>query len=72
MVVGVLAGAKDWELLVDVQTVQTVPAEVLSTSLRPDMVWISRDARQVIMMELTVPWESRMEEARERKRGKYA
>ena len=44
----------------------------METSLRPDMVLLSVTSKQVILLELTVPWEERMEEASERKREKYA
>lgn len=39
--------------------------------LRPDIVLVSEITRQVALLELTVPWEDRMEEAFERKRAKY-
>lgn len=41
------------------------------TSLRPDLVWTSDSTKQVVQLELTVPWEDRMEEAHERKKAKY-
>ncbi|KAL1276035.1 hypothetical protein QQF64_035658 [Cirrhinus molitorella] len=41
------------------------------TSLRPDIVLWSRGTKQVVLIELTVPWEERMEEAYERKLKKY-
>ena len=43
----------------------------METSLRPDMPLLSETFKQVIFLELTVPWEERMEEASERKREKY-
>ena len=63
---GMLAAVDDWEVLVDEQGDQTMPAEVVLTTLRPLLVRVSRAARQVIIMELTVPWEARLDEARER------
>ena len=47
------------------------PDHVTSTSLRPDIVLSSVSSRQVLLIELTVPWEDRIEEANERKRSKY-
>ena len=41
------------------------------SALRPDMVLFSNSTRQVILWELTVPWEGNIEEAHERKLGKY-
>lgn len=40
-----------------------------ATSLQPDMVMWCLPAKTVMMAELTVPWEERMEEALERKKG---
>lgn len=48
------------------------PKDIVETSLRPDIVLLSETSKQVILLELTVLWEERMEEARERKREKYA
>jgi hypothetical protein len=38
------------------------PPEILSTKLRPDIVIWSSRGRKVIVLELTVPWEERMED----------
>lgn len=35
------------------------------------MIIVSEFTKQLIMLELTVPWEKRMDEANERKRTKY-
>jgi len=43
----------------------------VQTSLRPDTIMVSETTRQLILLELTVPWEERMEEAQKRKRAKY-
>ncbi len=47
------------------------PEEIVVTSLRPDIVLWSQATMQVALIELTVPWEERIEEAHERKLGKY-
>ncbi|KAK6172576.1 hypothetical protein SNE40_016203 [Patella caerulea] len=47
------------------------PAEIAATSLRPDIVIWSQGTRQAVLLELTVPWEDRIEEAYERKMAKY-
>ncbi|KAI8514691.1 hypothetical protein Bbelb_072820 [Branchiostoma belcheri] len=47
------------------------PEEVAATNLRPDMGLWSKQRKKVIMIELTVPWEERVEEAHERKAPKY-
>lgn len=41
------------------------------TTLRPDVSLLSETTGQVVLLELTVPWEDRMEEAFEGKRAKY-
>ena len=66
-----MATADDWELLADLGTRLKFPEEVTSTNLRPDIVLLSRRTKQLAIVELTVPWETRMEEAHERKLTKY-
>ena len=56
---------------VDLDKQLKFPDHVTSTSLRPDIVLSSVSSRQVLLIELTVPWEDRIEEANERKRSKY-
>ncbi|VDI54010.1 Hypothetical predicted protein [Mytilus galloprovincialis] len=41
------------------------------TNQRPDIVIWSASTKQAILLELTVPWEERIEDANERKRLKY-
>lgn len=69
---GLLANARDWHLQVDLGRQLNFPNHITATSLRPDMVITSESTRQVVIVELTVPWEDRLEEANERKRAKYA
>ncbi len=69
---GLLANARDWHLQVDLGRQLKFPNHITATSLRPDMVITSESTRQVVIVELTVPWEDRLEEANERKRAKYA
>jgi len=47
------------------------PQHVVETTLRPDIVLLSEATKNLVMLELTVPWEDRMEEAFERKEEKY-
>ncbi|XP_062387675.1 uncharacterized protein LOC134076569 [Sardina pilchardus] len=68
---GLLATARDWQLKVDLGRQLKFPENITVTTLRPDMVLVSETSRQVVLLELTVPWEDRMEEAFERKRAKY-
>ncbi|KAI4892962.1 hypothetical protein NFI96_004432 [Prochilodus magdalenae] len=66
-----LSSAPDWELRVDLGRQLKFPEYVTSTTLRPDVVLTSVSSKQVLLVELTVPWEDRMEEGNERKRLKY-
>lgn len=68
---GLLSTASDWELRVDLQQQLKFPTEIVITTLRPDMILWSKSTRQVIMIELTVPWEENVQIAYERKRHKY-
>ena len=68
---GLLTTATDWHLEVDLVKQLKIPTKISSTRLRPDMTIISDSTKQLIILELTVPWEERMEEANERKRAKY-
>nr|XP_034331688.1 uncharacterized protein LOC117690947 [Crassostrea gigas] len=68
---GLLGTAGDWQMRADLKTRMQFPTEVASTNKRPDIAIWSLASRQVIVVELTVPWEERMEDAYERKMGKY-
>ncbi|KAJ7995782.1 hypothetical protein DPEC_G00248160 [Dallia pectoralis] len=68
---GILGTADDWEMRVDLGRQLKFPEKIAVTSLRPDIVLWSQTTRQVALIELTVPWEERIEEAHERKLGKY-
>lgn len=63
--------AKDWEMRVDLGRQLKFPEEIAVTSLRPDIMLWSQTSKQVALIELRVPWEERIEEAHERKLGKY-
>ena len=68
---GVLATANDWQIQVDLKKRLIFPQEIYATSLRPDIVIWSCETKQIVIAELTVPWEDRAEVANERKRTKY-
>nr|XP_057943465.1 uncharacterized protein LOC131138512 [Doryrhamphus excisus] len=68
---GLLATARDWKLRVDLGRQLKFPEHIARTSLRPDLVLTSDATKQAVLLELTVPWEDRMEEAHERKKAKY-
>lgn len=68
---GLLGTAGDWQLKADLNGRMQFPPEVAVTNQRPDIVVWSLSTKQAILVELTVPWEERMEEAYERKKSKY-
>ncbi len=69
---GLLATTRDWQLQVDLGKQLNFPVNITTTSLRPDMVLTSESTKQVVLLELTVPWEDQIDKANERKRAKYA
>ncbi|XP_023810165.1 uncharacterized protein LOC105353972 [Oryzias latipes] len=71
LLTGLLHKALDWQLQVDLEKQLRFPQHIVRTNLRADMLLISETSKHLIMLELTVPWEERMEEANERKRAKY-
>ena len=68
---GILAGAKDWELRLDLNSRLYFPPEVILTDMRPDLIIWSKGAKTIIIGELSVPWEDNIDERNEYKRGKY-
>ncbi|XP_049336392.1 uncharacterized protein LOC125802421 [Astyanax mexicanus] len=68
---GLLHTASDWQLQVDLGKQMRFPQQIATTTLRPDMIMTSQSSKQLIILELTVPWEENIEEANERKRAKY-
>jgi len=47
------------------------PEHIARMSMRPDLVLTTDSTKQVVLVELTVPWEDRKGEAFERKKAKY-
>ncbi|GFN78798.1 polyprotein [Plakobranchus ocellatus] len=68
---GLLDGCNDWMVSADLPEWQRHPDVIRKTALRPDIVIHSVSTQQIIMVELTLPYESRMEEAHAFKEGKY-
>ena len=66
----ILGGTTDWNMEVDLGKRLVFP-DVVQTTLRPDIVLWSKAGKKLIVIELTVPWETRCEEAYERKKAKY-
>ena len=68
---GLLSSAKDWKMEVDLDKKLKFPEAILLTNKRPDIVLWSCDEKYLVIVELTVPWEDRMEVANELKSSKY-
>ena len=64
--------AQDWKMSVDLEGRLKIPSEITVTNLRPDMILISKDTKQLGIIELTVPIEDRIEISGEIKRNKYS
>ena len=70
---GLLSEAGDWECAADLQEWNTGYPEVIKrTGLRPDIVLHSKNAMEILLIELTVPYESRIDNSNEYKREKYS
>nr|XP_022314167.1 uncharacterized protein LOC111118822 [Crassostrea virginica] len=68
---GLLGTPTDWKMRVDLKQRMEFPSEIAVTNKRPDIVIWSAKTKQAVLLELTVPWEERIEEAYERKNLKY-
>lgn len=64
---GLLSAARDWVMTVDLEKQLKIPPHITQCRLRPDIILVSEATKQLFLLELTVPWEERMEEAQERK-----
>ena len=67
----ILDPARDWEMRIDLEKRVKIPCEITVTNMRPDIIVISKSSKQMIMVELTVPHEERIEVSGETKRTKY-
>ena len=67
----ILDPARDWEMRIDLEKRVKIPPEISVTNMRPDILIISKSSKQMIMVELTVPHEERIEVSGEIKRTKY-
>ncbi|KAE8288507.1 hypothetical protein D5F01_LYC12379 [Larimichthys crocea] len=62
--------ARDWKMKVDLDQ-KLIPPEIITTNLRPDLILWSTSQKLLYIVELTVPWESAVDEAYECKCLKY-
>ena len=57
-------------MTVDLERQLKIPPHITQSRSRPDIILVSEATKQLFLLELTVPWEERIEEAQERKRDK--
>lgn len=69
---GLLSEADDWECATDLPERNNYPEVIRETGLRPDIVLHSQNAKEILLIELTVPYETRIEDAHAYKTEKYA
>ena len=66
---GILHESRHWDMKVDLKKQLNFPEEVARTTLRTDIVIRPKSPRRVILVELIVPWEERVEESYELKKA---
>ncbi len=67
----ILYRGSNWEMQVDLKKKLVFPDKGVVTTLRPNMVLLSRSTKTIIVVELTVPWEGRLAISHEFKKAKY-
>ena len=66
-----LSRASDWKVSVDLKTSLQFPVHIIQTEKLPDIVAWSDSKKSVLLIQLTVHWEEKREEAHERKKNRY-
>lgn len=64
-----LSIAQDWVMSDGLDQQLKIPSYMIQSSLRLDIILVSRSTRKLILLELTVAWEDKMEDAQERERA---
>ena len=68
---GILDEASDWDFLVDLKPSLVFPEDVADTTLRPDIVIVSRRKKIVVIIELTCPCEENFSARHQDKLNRY-
>jgi len=50
----------------------TIPAQIITTTEKPDITLINKESKSITLIELTVPFETNITKARERKTERYS
>ena len=58
-------------MIADLESDYSFPAKLACTDLRPDIVWWNDTTRRVTLLELTIPFDTLLEDAARRKQAKY-
>ena len=66
-----LDGCMDWRIIADVDRQLVFPMQITSTRQRPDLIIGSVNSKKVIITELTIPFETNIDWAHQRKLEKY-
>jgi hypothetical protein len=66
-----LHGSSDWTIAADLPGKRLYPKEITDCGVKPDIIVMSNKNKTIIVIELTVPYESRMSESHELKLAKY-
>ena len=68
----ILAEANDWTVAADLEGMRHYPQVLIESGKRPDLVLVSSSTDAIILVELTVPWEDRLQYSNALKADKYA
>lgn len=63
--------SKKWQFLVGLGRQLRFQDTISVTTLRPDIVLMSMATKQLVLLELTVPWEEWLEEVQKKKRASF-
>ncbi len=65
----------DWNIFSDLpnrmQGCSTIPTEILITAQKLDLVIYNKDSKEIMIMELSVPFERNIEDTHKRKIDRY-
>ena len=68
----ILAEANDWTVAADLEGMRHYPQVLIESGKRPDLVLVSSSTDAIILVELTVPWEDRLQYSNALEADKYA
>ncbi|TSL04175.1 hypothetical protein Baya_3855 [Bagarius yarrelli] len=58
-----LTPGKEWKMLADLRKQLAFPIEIVTTTIRPDIVMWSTVQKRVLLIGLTIPWNGRVKPA---------